>query len=309
MSLLVQAAVAAAALIFIGVSAAMNAVFLSSLGQTPTEATLLTAVSLSADLAKAVLPVLIVRAVVIRSWWHASIAAVMLALLVVLSLTSGTGFAALTRNAATASRAALAERLDAHRRHLRDTEAALSSLPAARQTAVVEADIEAARIDWAWTATKGCTEIAGASNRRFCSGVAILRAEFVAAQTRDRLTAERDGTRTNQDALQQAGASGESDPQAAAIAAVLKVDPALPRVVLPVSIAIVLELGAVVLVLLWAGPTVRGWKHDDRQSPPVAKPLAVDIQPPPPHPPDPVGWQLQRSRSRLTDNRGGNDAR
>lgn len=309
MPFVVQAAIAGAAVVFIAVSAAMNAIFLSSLGQTPTETTLLGAVSLAADLAKAVLPVVIVRAVMVKSWSHGGFAGIMLALLVAMSLASGTGFAALTRTTATANRAALSDQLAARQRELQDAESAIAALHATRQSAVIVADIDARMIEWNWNATKGCTDISGAGNRKFCAGLAVLRAELAAAQTRDRLTAERSGTRASLEALQKAGAGREGDPQAAAIAALFKVDPTLPRVILPVSVAVVLELGSVVLVLLWAGPTVRGWKPEPEHASTETKPPPVDIQPPPPHPPDPVGWQLQQSRSRLTDNRGGSHAR
>ena len=119
MSLLVHAAIAGSALIFIAVSAAMNAVFLSSLGQTTMETSLLAAVSLSADMAKAVLPVLVVRALFLRAWWHLALSSGMLGLLVALSLTSGTGFAALTRNAATANRVAHTDRIEGLRDRIR----------------------------------------------------------------------------------------------------------------------------------------------------------------------------------------------
>jgi hypothetical protein len=50
MNFVLQGAVVVGALIFIVVSAAMNALFLSSLGRSPVEMGLLAAVSLAADL-------------------------------------------------------------------------------------------------------------------------------------------------------------------------------------------------------------------------------------------------------------------
>jgi hypothetical protein len=89
-----------AALMFIAVSAIMNALFLSSLGRTPLEVGLLAAVSLASDISKAVLPVLMVRAVWLRAWGNAAAAALLLMGVVALSLASGTGFALMrTRNA------------------------------------------------------------------------------------------------------------------------------------------------------------------------------------------------------------------
>lgn len=309
MSLFVQASIAIAAAVFIAVSAVMNAVFLSSLGQTAMEASLLTAVSIAADIAKAILPVLVVRAIAVRAWWHCATATVMLALLVTMSLTSGTGFAALTRNAVTAIRQSHAERIDALRQRLQEIEASLTALPTARQLAVVTSEIEARKIEWAWTSTKGCTDITSAAGRRFCTALSALRNEAVVAEARDRLTAERSGTRVQLERLREAGAGGDHDPQATAVAALLKVDPALLRVVLPVWIAVVLELGAVALVLLWAGPTVRLWQEPNGYTALEEKTEVPVIQPPPPRPPDPVGWQLQRSRIKLEGGRDGSHAR
>lgn len=309
MSLLVHAAIAGSALIFIGVSAAMNAVFLSSLGQTAMETSLLAAVSLSADMAKAVLPVLVVRALLLRAWWHLALSTGMLGLLVALSLTSGTGFAALTRNAATANRVAHSDRIEALRGRLQEIDATLGALPASRQPAVVNAELDARKIEWSWTATKACVEITGATERRFCTAVAALRSELATAEARERLTAERSGARLRLEKLQEAGAGGDHDPQATAIASLLNVDPTLLRVVLPVWIAVVLELGSVVLVLLWAGPTVTQWEMEPVRVDAEPKPDTPVIRPPPPHPPDPVGWQLQRSRTRLENGRDGIHAR
>ena len=62
MQILVSVAGVAVALVFIAVSAAMNYTFLSSLGRTPLESHLFGAVSLAADGAKALLPLLCVIA-------------------------------------------------------------------------------------------------------------------------------------------------------------------------------------------------------------------------------------------------------
>ena len=122
MNLLLLVAVALAALLFIAVSATMNALFLSSLGRTPIECGLLAAVSLASDIVKAVLPVVIMRAIILRAWVQGGAAALMLAVVVALSLASGTGFAALTRGTVTASRAAQNDLLVARQRDLAEME-------------------------------------------------------------------------------------------------------------------------------------------------------------------------------------------
>ena len=299
MSLVLQATVAGAAVLFIAVSAIMNALFLSSLGRTPVEVGLLAAVSIASDMVKAVLPVLIVRAVIVRAWSHCVIAGVMLTVVVALSLASGTGFAALTRNTAITVRTAQADELAAWLRELRDIEASVEGLAPSRQIAVIEADIAGQTIDRRWTLSKSCTDISGASARKFCTDLSALRSELALATSRDQLTAKRSGTRARVDVLQLAGAGGDSDPQAAAIAALIGVDKSTPRLVLPVSLAVVLELGGVILVLLLTGPTLAGWREPGS----VPKPAPVPAQLP--ESADRIHWQRQRNKAIVEANRGG----
>lgn len=298
MSLVLQVTVAGAALLFIAVSATMNAMFLSSLGRTPVEVGLLGAVSIASDIVKAGLPVLIVRAVIVRAWSHCAIASVMLMVVVVLSLASGTGFAALTRNSAVTARGAQADELAARQKELREIETGIEGLAPSRQTAVVEADIAGQTIDRRWTSSNSCTEIISASARKFCTSLSVLKSELALATSRDQLTAKRSGTRSRIDVLQLAGAGGESDPQAVAIAALLGVDKSTPRLVLPVSIAVVLELGGVILVLLLAGPTLGGWREPGTALKPVLVPAEVPMSA------DRTHWQRQRNKAILNGNRG-----
>ena len=171
MSLVLQATVAGAALLFIAVSAIMNALFLSSLGRTPVEVGLLAAVSVAADLVKAVLPVLILRAIIARAWAHLVIASMMLAVVAALSLASGAGFAAVTRNSAVTLRVSQANTLAARQTELRDIEVGIAGLPQTRQTGVIETDIAAQTIDRRWALSKSCTDITTASVRKFCTEV------------------------------------------------------------------------------------------------------------------------------------------
>ena len=78
MNLMLHAMTIVAALLFIGVSATMNALFLSSLGRTSLEVGLLAAVSIASDISKAVLPVLMLRSVLLRAWGNVAAAALLL---------------------------------------------------------------------------------------------------------------------------------------------------------------------------------------------------------------------------------------
>ena len=167
MNVLLSGAIAAAAVVFIAVSAIMNALFLSSLGRTPVEVGLLAAVSIASDVVKAVLPVLVVRAVIVRAWAHCAIASLMLIVVVALSLASGTGFAALTRNTAVTARDAQADGLAAMRMELRDIEAGIEGLAPSRQAAVVEAEMAGLTVDRRWTLSKSCTDTSPTASERF----------------------------------------------------------------------------------------------------------------------------------------------
>ena len=298
MNLVLTWAVAFAAGLFIAVSAAMNALFLSSLGRSTIEIGLLAAVSLAADLVKAVLPVVIVRAVALRAWGQGIAASVLLAVVVTLSLASGTGFAALTRNTATASREAQAERLAGIRQEQRELEQRLAVLQPSRPLAVVQAEMDGIGIDHRWTASKSCAEVTGASVRQFCNGVFRLRLERTTASERDALAADRQRLRTVIEALTQAGAALEADPQAGAIADVFGVERTTPRRVLTSGLAVLLELGSVILVLLLAGSTVRGWRKPGSE--PVPPIETIDV----PEPPDRAYWRKQREKSRIANERG-----
>ena len=309
MSLILKLAIALAAVLFIGISATMNALFLSSLGQTSVEAALLASVSVAADVVKATLPVVIARAVAIRAWGHCAAAGVMLALVTALSVSSGAGFAALTRNVAVTSRIAQVEVLTARRKELREVDAQIEALAPSRAASVIEAEIAASAVDRRWQTSKSCSAFTTTSIRQFCAEVFKLRSELSVALVRDRLAAERSVTRAKVENLRATGAGAESDPQAVAIAALFGVDKSTPRLVLPVSVAVILELGSVILVLLLAGPTISRWNEPVTGPALVAhaKPATIPISPPLNG--DIVGWQLKKNRTTLTSERGGIHAR
>ena len=291
MTLLLQGAVLAAALVFIAVSAMMNALFLSSLGRTPIEICLLAAVSVAADITKAALPVVLVRAVVLRAWGQTAVVAVLLLFVVLLSLASGTGFAALTRSGTTAAREAQSDHLGRLRKQLAEVEAKIAGLSPSRPAAVVEAHQTTMSIDRRWQASKLCTEISGAATREFCGEAMRLQAERVTAGAHEELTAERARLTAAVEELERAGAASEADPQSAAIAELFGIDRRWPRVALTSSIAIMLEIGSIFLVLVAAGPTLRGWREPGSE--PKPEPIAVTL----PVQADRSHWHRQRGKS------------
>lgn len=186
MNFVLQTMTIIAALLFIGVSATMNALFLSSLGRTPLEIGLLAAVSLASDISKAVLPVLIARAVLLRAWVNVGVASIMLVGVTALSLASGTGFAALMRDTVTATRGAHAEQISAVRQELREIETRLAALVAPRSTDVIDVELAGLRVDRRWQLSRSCAQPNSAATRQFCAEAFRLQAELAESRERDR---------------------------------------------------------------------------------------------------------------------------
>jgi hypothetical protein len=107
--------------------------------------------------------------------------------------------------------------------------------------------------------------------------------------------------------LQAAGANFDADPQSTALATLFNVDKSTPRLVLTTGLAVMLELGSVVLVLLLAGPALL----DKRPDLPVPKAAPKPVLNPVELPPSPgrAHWQRQRNKSIFNANRGEDHAR
>lgn len=281
-------AVALAALVFIAVSAAMNALFLSSLGRTLAEAVLLSCVSIAADVMKAVLPILLARALLLRAHVQTAIAGTMLCAVVMLSLASGSGFVATMRGAAHAANTTLSDKLAAATRDLSETDTRMVGLQSARPTAVIEAELAAAAVDRRWTASISCTVPANA--RQFCADVSRFRVELAAAVERDALGLQRQKLRSAIAALTDAGAGRDDDPQAGALAGLLGIERTNLRAALSTGVAMVLELGSILLLLMLFGPTLHTWREPTPEAEPEAPAAEVPAQP------DRLFWQREREK-------------
>lgn len=291
MSSIIKGALLAAALLFIAISASINALFLSSFGRSPLETSLLVGVSIAGDVVKAVLPVVLVRSIMLRAWGQALLCSVMLAIVIAMSLASGLGFAAAMRSDALGARQSAAAALLAREAELVDVEQRLAILPAARTVSEIVADVEAAKLDRIWTATKSCVQIAGLVARQFCERLVRLRGEHEAAAERERYIASRKSLRETIAGLQKSGNGNEADPQAAALAEMLGVHRQTARLLVTGGMAVVLELGSIILILLAAGSALRDWREPSRQSPATQEPVAV------PASTDRTHWQRLRQRT------------
>lgn len=280
MTMMLRGVVLVAAVVFIAISASMNALFLSSFGRSVIETSLLAGVSIAGDVVKAVLPVVLLRAVLHRLWGQAALSAIMLAVVVAMSLASGLGFAALTRSGSAVSHQGRDAALHARTADLTEVDVKLSALPAARPRALIEADLATAQLDRAWKQSKACSEVAGPVTRDFCTRVIALRSELATTGQRDALETERRSIRAAIATLRAGGAGSEADPQAAALADLFGTDRVSARALMTSALAIVLELGSLVLILLAAGPALREEKppisEPERKRVPITVPASAD---------------------------------
>lgn len=299
MTLLPTYAIALAAALFVTLSATMNALFLSSLGRTALEAGILAALSIAADLAKAALPIVLVRACMLRAWGQVAGASVMLTIVIALSLASGTGFAALTRGAVTAARQAGVDARSNLQSQVREIEVRMQQLPLGRTLGVLDVEIARVMVDRHWASSNGCTVIAASVARQFCAEYLRLKSERAAAQDRNTLATERMALLARLDGMP--SGAGESDAQAAAVADVLGLDAARLRRGLSLALAVIIELGAVILALLLSGSALRRWP--EANSPPPPK--TVDL----PHSKDVSQWHRRRNPGSFPLNGGAADAR
>lgn len=267
MTRLMSIAAGIATVVMVAASATMNATALSSFGRTALEIALLIAVSLASDTVKAILPVVIARAVILRAWLHGGLAALLLAAVIGLSIFSGFTFVAMTKEQASAAHQGHAEHVAALRADLARIEKRLAGLADLRAAAVMEEEVKAQLADRRWSATKECSDMgaaAGAATRQFCAGVFKLRGDIAGARERDRLLGEQQRLRERLAAARSAPAR-DVDAAPRVIAEMLGIAVSLPRMAMSVGLAIVLELGSVVLVLLAAGPTLAGWARAERE--------------------------------------------
>ena len=181
-----------AALILIGVSAAMNIAFLSSLGRNDIETLILGAASAAADGLKALLPVFAVwgwnngrRVFVVP-------AICVWALFVGFSLLSAFGFAASIRTDNTEQQDQLNAQLISVRGDIAKAQNALAAMPQHRPVQTIEADIRAAKQNARWASTKRCSDATLPESRTFCARYFKLQGELAAARKAGEIQARLD---------------------------------------------------------------------------------------------------------------------
>lgn len=245
--------VIAAALAFVVLSGVMNATFLSSLGRTYSERILLAAISVAGDLAKAALPVLIMWLWARRAWTQCAIAIIMLVVLIVVSLASGAGFSAAMRASAAARHESRSDQGKRQKSDLAVLDRQLDASLNVRAIAVVDAERSVLLLDRRWNSTKACTDITQPASLTFCAMVRSLDVERASAEERQRLVTRRDELLAQLATGASGGETGDPERQATAIAELLGVDDRLVRRAFSVGMAVVVELGCVLLLLVVGG--------------------------------------------------------
>src|SRR5688572_27947563 len=190
-----------AALILLGVSAAMNWQFGHSLGKTPFDAHVFGAASVAADCMKALMPFFIFGAIRNRNWSQALGGTALWAVCIVYALTSALGFAALNRSDTTGTRSLQAANYEDMRGQLAQIAQQQSWLEKHRAAGMVEAEIEGAKQNVRWTSSAGCTNATVTLSREFCESYHRLQAELAAAKKDEALQKRADEVRARLDAV------------------------------------------------------------------------------------------------------------
>jgi hypothetical protein len=208
----------AAALVMLGVSGAMNYLFLSSLGKTPVEAQVLGAASAAADALKALLPFFI-----FWGWRSGRYSVAIPGMLVWLffsgfSLLSAIGFAADNRGVFSHGRASVNADYERAAAELREVEGRLAIVPKHRPSGIVTEEIERQKQDWRWASTKACTNATLPDSRAYCDAHFVLRAEHAAGVEAQRLAGQIETLKQQIEKLRHAGAGQDADPQVSLLA-------------------------------------------------------------------------------------------
>ena len=237
-----------AAGVLLAVSAAMNWRFGYQLGKEEFDGVLYGSASVAADCLKALAPFFIVAAMKNRMWVQAAASGMVLMVVVVYSLTSALGHAALNRGDTSGKRATEVQAYQDLRADLKRAKEQLAWVPAHRPAATVQAELSALETQRRWRSTKGCTNATVAPSRRFCEDHAKLGAELASANEAAKLEARIAETQARLGKLDGVTHSA-ADPQAVVLAKLAGIF--LPGVkvedvqtALTIFIALLLEVGS-----------------------------------------------------------------
>lgn len=233
-----------AALLAIAASMGMNWTFWTAQGANAEMSRVLGAVSITVDIFKAALPMVIAWAWAERLRLGTTIAVLLLCACLTFSFVSALGFASWSRGVSTGSRESLTLRYEMASRELGDINKSLSMLAASRPAAVIRAAIERAKQDKRWSSSHECNEATTNLSRSFCANLGDLRVELASSLDREKLETRRAELNANVDALVRAGAGLDSDLQAGILSKLFGLQLARIQNGLVVLVALVVELSA-----------------------------------------------------------------
>ena len=234
-----------AALILLSVSAAMNWQFGYSLGKTEFDSHILGAASIAADGMKALMPFFIFSAWRQRNYPQAIGAAALWAVCIIYAMTSALGFAALNRSDTSGARAVQHEKYEDLRTELTRLSQQQSWLEKHRPVGTVQSDIEAAKQNYRWTSSEGCTNATVDKSREFCENYHKLGAELAVAKQADALAKRADEVRAKLAGVTANGTVAKvADPQAEMLSSIFGLDITRIDVAMTLLITALVELGS-----------------------------------------------------------------
>ncbi len=234
-----------AALILLSVSAAMIWQFGYSLGKTEFDSHILGAASIAADGMKALMPFFIFSAWRQRNYPQAMGAAALWAVCIIYAMTSALGFAALNRSDTSGARAVQHEKYEDLRTELTRLSQQQSWLEKHRPVGTVQSDIEAAKQNYRWTSSEGCTNATVDKSREFCENYHKLGAELAVAKQADALAKRADEVRAKLAGVTANGTVAKvADPQAEMLSSIFGLDITRIDVAMTLLITALVELGS-----------------------------------------------------------------
>ncbi len=242
-----------AALILCAVSAAMNYLFLSSLGKSPLEGQVLGAASASADVLKALLPFFIAWSWQARRLIAAASGSLAFTFFAGFSLLSAIGFAADNRGALVQERDDLSSAYTRVHDMREYADARRKALPAHRAGDILTQEIERHRQNRRWASTRSCTDATVSESRDYCAAYFKLRAELAAAQEVERLAGEINALDAELNQLRRDGGGQDSDPQVSLLSRILGQEKDAVRLALIIAVALLVEIGASLGLFLASG--------------------------------------------------------
>lgn len=243
------------ALVLVGASATMNALFSFSLGRTSVEGTILCSVSLAVDVMKALLVVFIAWAARDGRKGFIAVGSCVFMLFTVASLLQSMGFVALNRSTVADDQSTRALRQSESRKALEEMERQRRTLGSHRPLAVMDVLLAGLAISPHWVASIECSRPASSAARSFCQSAIALKAEAATAREAVRLDTMI-GELRGQHAMQEATTS--PDPQARLLADAFGLSVDQVRRLLMGLIAVVVELASSLGIYLATGHSHRG---------------------------------------------------